>query len=1417
MFRKNIFGFLVYYCVYTLILSSINSDILPQKKDQNTKWPEPKFEHITVKDGLSDNSVWCMLQDHLGFMWFGTFTGLIKYDGYKMTVYSHYSENLNDVKYDPIKTMYEDKNGIIWIGTGNEENGALKCFNRISERFKEYFHDPSDSTTISSNIVNCFYEDSESRFWIGTYNGLNIFDRGSNQFEHFLIPDSVSPNKYSQCITAILKDKLSGKLIIGSYASGLWSFDPSNKIFSKIMLQTASNQNVNYDQINNLTYSSNGTIWISTNMGLVKYKSVNELVHFYQVVPSEKYNPENDILTNIVEMDGLIFAGTLGGKLVCLDPEKEVLKIYSNDANDPHSLSTASPYGIRTIFKDRSGVLWVSTADFGLNKWDRNKIKFSAYKFDEDSKKSLGNDQVMSMIEDRTGNIWIGTYGGGLVKYNRQTNNFIHYTSDKNNVNSITDNFVMTICEDQNDFGVLWVGTAYGGLNKFDTRTNHFEHYIHDPINTNSLSNNYIIYLLSDVNNILWICTYGGGLNKFDTKSKKFIHYLHNPEDSTSINDNYIWFCYKDKLGTLWVGTAGDYLIKSLSRYYNSNKFKSYSANDKNWDISSNLVFYEDRLANFWVGDLYAGLYLFDREDEKYVSHFTHEDGLTYNGVMSILEDNSENLWISTYNGLSKFNPVKKTFRNYYEEDGLSSNKFFFHSSFKSKTGELFFGGENGFTWFYPEDIKDDPMAPMVVIDKLSLFNHPNENLEINGFISEMEEIELPYNHNDLRFDYVGLHFGDPSKNKYKYMLENFDEVWVDAGTQRNAVYTNLDPGEYIFRVKASNHDGVWNEEGKSLRIIIHHPYWATWWAYGSYFLFGVVLFYALRKYEVNRLRLKNLVKLDEALLKERVETDKMKSRFFANISHEFRTPLTLILGPAEEIIDEFKDDKIQKKTNLIKRNATRLLGLINQLLDLSKIEAGKLQLKASRGNIVAFVKGITMSFESIAGRKDISLKVVYDEEEIELYFDRDKMAKILSNLLSNAFKFTPEGGQITVTVSHAEPALPADRLVSASLDKYKFLNQIRNDNVVVINVKDTGVGISEDEIPKLFDRFYQVDSSQTREFEGSGLGLALTKELVELHHGSIEVKSKLGKGSEFIIILPISREHLTDEEIFEASDTDEVKAVVDDTVFTKKIELIEKDASTISSNDKNIVLVVEDNADVREYIKNSLGASFNVEEAANGEQGLRKAEQIIPDLIISDIMMPKIDGNEFTRRIKNDAKTSHIPVILLTAKSEKESRLEGLETGADDYLTKPFDTKELLIRISNLISIRRKLQEKYSSGKIITRIDEKKLSSIDEKFLNKVLEVVNARIAEEEFSIEQFGEEVGMSRVQLHRKLKALTGKSASLYLRSVRLSKAREMIEEKKGNISEIAYSVGFSSPAYFTACFKEEFGYPPSEIPH
>ncbi len=561
--------------------------------------------------------------------------------------------------------------------------------------------------------------------------------------------------------------------------------------------------------------------------------------------------------------------------------------------------------------------------------------------------------------------------------------------------------------------------------------------------------------------------------------------------------------------------------------------------------------------------------------------------------------------------------------------------------------------------------------------------------------------------------------------------------------------------------------------------------------AYTAYGILTILLLYSIRTFDLKRQRLRHQLELEHEHAEKLEEVDRMKSRFFANISHEFRTPLTLILGPVEQIISDNINESVKKNANLIKKNANNMLSLINQLLDISKIDSGKLGLQAAYQNIIPFLKGIVMSFESLAAMKSVKLFLNYSKDEVMVYFDKEKMETILKNLLSNSFKFTPNGNQISVSLTEI------------------------NGSGVEIKVKDTGIGISEIELPKIFDRFYQVNSAHNREHGGTGIGLSLVKELVEIHHGLIAVDSKIGEWTEFKIILPLGKEHLTPQEIVSSEDV----ALPDNHPADKSefISLTHHDDQVKNLiRNKNIILIVEDNIDVREFIKDSLGNEYHYEEAENGEEGVKKAFDIIPDLIISDVMMPKMDGNDMTRALKTDQRTSHIPIILLTAKSGQENRIEGLETGADDYLTKPFDAKELHIRIDNLINLRKKLQEIYSAYKFAVLTKSKhKLKDIDVQFMERILKVIEDHISEENFTIENFGNEVGMSRSQMFRKIKALTGKSCSVYLRSVRLAKAKAMLQGREANISEIAYSVGFGSPSYFAHCFKEEFGFAPSEL--
>ena len=897
-----------------------------------------------------------------------------------------------------------------------------------------------------------------------------------------------------------------------------------------------------------------------------------------------------------------------------------------------------------------------------------------------------------------------------------------------------------------------------------------------------------------------------------------------------------------------------------------------------------------------------AGLHLFDREKGRSIQNFTEMDGLANNSVGRIFEDDAGRLWIGTSNGLSRFDHRTRTFKNYWVEDGLPDN-FLFVRGLKTRDGRIILGGNKGVTMFHPDSIKDDPVAPQVVVTNVSLFNRPDEKLAVNGYIPELNEIGLSHSQNDLRFDYVGLQFSEPARNRYKYTLENFDNDWVDAGTQRNATYTNLDPGEYTFKVNASNRDGIWNEQGASIRIVITPPWWRTIWAYLGYALIAGFVFYSARRYDMNRVRTKHQLELEHVEGEKLREVDQMKSRFFANISHEFRTPLTLILGPInkwrellanmgtiqrhpERTLSERSEPKGESKDvlsrehastlsqlesvgtalsmtrivgelptdlGMMERNAQRLLRLINQLLDLSKLEGGAMKLHASRGNIVPFVKGLASSFESSAGMRSISVTIDAEPETIEAYFDKDKLEKILTNLLSNAFKFTAEGGRVSVSITRHPERTLSERSESKGESKdvqseaHDTLRlrparkaggtalRVTNEGYAEITITDTGIGIPADERPRVFDRFYQVDSSQTREHEGSGIGLALTKELVELHHGSISVSSEVGKGTEFTVQLPLGREHLKDQEIVEGEEQqptpeslriplerDEAISHPDQIVPPSRIPhengILDSGTSSLESAPRNdafpLVLVVEDNADVRAYMKEYLISCYDVQEAHDGAEGIEKAKETIPDLIISDVMMPKKDGYELCKALKLDEKTSHIPIILLTAKAGTENKIEGLETGADDYLTKPFDAKELLVRVKNLIDLRRKLRERFSVGQVLKPGDIA-VTSIDDAFLQKAMSVVEQRMGDEEFGVEQMRNELGMSRTQLHRKLTALTNQSAGDFIRYMRLQRAKDLLMQNAGTVSEIAYQVGFNSVAYFTKCFREQFGVVPSEV--
>ena len=1384
-----------HFIIFSLLL--INSQSFPQYGDI-------RFEALTEEEGLMDGTIFCITQDSKGFLWIGSGeSGLYRYDGYNFKRFFNNPDNPNSLSGNAVYALCEDSPGIMWVGT---YGGGLNKFNMNTETFTHYMHQLEDTTSLSDNNVVNIIKDRYGHLWIGTYGG------GLNKLKQINKSDSLltfihyrhNINNYSSIsgneIYSIYEDK-SGTIWIGTN-NGLSRYVKEDNNFVNYLNDPSDPRSLGRYEVYSILEDNKSNIWVGTKGG-----GLNKVVHstnvkapltfiHYKFIPNDPSSiSDNSIATIYEDSKGILWVGTING-INIFDREKKQFHVFKSDQNDPTALSSNLIY---SIFEDNSGLVWIGTfTGIGIHKFDRLKEQFNPYRYYLQRPEGLTIKYVFPIYEDRSGILWIGTYGG-LYKFDRKNKLCIKYSHDPNDPTSLSCNRVNTICEDR--LGNLWIGTVTGGLNKFDKEKEIFIHYGHNSNNPNSISSDIILSVYIDSRNTMWIGTYDGGLNRFDVERNEFIHYKHDPDDATSISNNRISSILEDRAGILWFGTRGGGLTKFEREKGWFTSFKNDP--DDSTSISSNylLSMYEDSVGNLWIGSMGGGLNRLDSEKETFNSYRT-SDGLPSEVVYGLLEDDNGNFWISTKRGLCKFNRNSGVIRNFDASDGLIDNEFNHKAWCKTKSGELIFGGHNGLTIFHPDSLIDNSHIPPVVITDFQLFNESvpvgfykkSERTILSNSITETSELELTYEEKVFSLEFAALDFHAPEKNSYAYTMEGFEENWNYTDAERRLVtYTNLDPGEYIFRVKASNNHGVWNEEGTSLNIIILPPWWATTWAYLAYAFLIIGIIYFVWRMQLKRIKIKHDYKMSKFEAEKMHEVDEMKSRFFANISHEFRTPLTLIFGPAKDIEENSEDNKSRQSAGIIKRNASRLYGLVNQLLDISKLEAGKMKLEATEQNIIPLLKGYILSFSSLAERKKIKLSFNSVEDNLNVYIDKDKIEKIVTNLLSNAFKFTPEGGRIDFTVekliSHAE-----------------------------IRIADNGIGIKKERLDKIFDRFYQVDGSHTRESEGTGIGLSLTKELVELHKGKIGVESEYGKGTTFKILLPLGKDHLKPEEIVEKDFDEEEEVTIKEVDHISEIGYGKRanDLDLPIETDRPLLLIVEDNSDVRNYIASHLDKEYRIQEAVNGEDGLEQAVKNIPDLIISDVMMPKMDGFELCEKLKTDERTSHIPIILLTAKATDKDKIFGYETGADDYIMKPFDSDVLKVRVKNLIEQRRKLHEHFKREGLI-ELEDKEITSIDKKFLQSVFQSVNAHLSDTSYNIELLTEEISMNRRNLERKLNALTGETPGDLIRRMRLTHASKLLMQNFGNISEVALEVGFSNPAYFSKCFRDQFGLTPSEYYH
>ena len=1368
------------------------------------------FNHLTVENGLSNNDVNTVIQDKTGFIWLGTEDGLNRYDGYKFKIFRHDPSDSNSLSGNSIWSLIEDHLGNIWIGT---KGGILNKFNPRTEKFTKW---EIKSNLTKENSVKNIYEDSKGNIWVGSYkDGLYRLNISTNKLDHWRSDPNDEKTLSHNYVQAISEDN-SGNILIGTYI-GFNVFNPNseNQEFKRYF----QNGNTNNCLSNNLIWAlSKSTIdpnitWIGTYNNLTKYNSEKSLFEIIKIP-----NPDNllygtgsgSVVEEVVEGENIIWTDSYSGLLKMNLNTGETTR-FRNDENNTNSLVSDQ---INKIFKDRSGVIWIATEN-GISYITQKSTSFNSIGF-SNSQLNLStffSKKNITAIELSNDNlIWIGTNDGLYSVENIKSVPIIkrHPKFNGSHIWSIASVGVNEI----------WVGTFGKGLKQFNYRSNIITDRNLDNPRIRTESVYYNKALLADSKKNIWVGYWGVGLARINLQTGIYEVWLNDPKDSRSLSYNDVWVIKEDKYGRIWIGTTGGGLNLFEDRnggvfhhlLEEGNSSNSLTSNDiysicesknRKYVIDSNQTV-------LWIGTSNGlnqlviknqnndqNIYHFDVE----INSFTVNDGLPDNSVNSILEDDNGNLWLGTGSGISFFNITTNKFTNYSSADGLSGTIMNFESALKLDNGEMLFGSTRGLNLFDPKKIKFSKFHPPVVFTDFQIFNESvriGNNSVLENSISISNEIELSYSQDVFSLEFAALDYNSPKSIQYAYMMEGFDENWIKSGDRRFVTYTNLEPGNYTFKVKSTNADGVWNEKYSSIRFLIGSPWWRTPWAYFSYVVLIGFGLWLIRRFELNRTELRNELKLREFEVRKKTELEEVKSRFFANLSHEFRTPLMLIKGPLEQLKIEKSNGNYSENINLIERNSERLKELIDQLLELSQLEKAAIPLKAKQENVVGMLKGLLSSFESLAEQKNILIKFECDNETKICWIDRDKFEKIINNLLSNAFKFTAHGGEVVVKVKEI---------------------LVLGKQFAEIKISDTGFGISKDRLEKIFDRFYQVDDSTQRSHGGSGIGLALVKELVELHKWSISVKSEVKQGTEFTLQIPMWDDYLSDDEKEKFdSEIDSANSNFNndpDKQFINPIYFSKNQNDLITSNNKPSILIVDDSEDVRIYLSGLLKNGFTTLEASNGEEGIKAANEILPDIIISDVMMPSMDGFEFCRQIKSDWHTSDIPIILLTAKASFESKLEGLEIGADDYLTKPFDSRELFTRIKNLLEQRKRLRDKYGKDlNVYTKTA--KLNTADEEFINKFLSLIENNLDRTNFGTAQLAKELFVSRTQLHRKIITITGQAPGEFIRIIKLKRAAKLLLEGKLSVTQVAYEIGFSSPAQFTRAFAKQFDCVPSEYP-
>ncbi len=1370
------------------------------------------FEHLTTEDGLSQNDVNCIIQDSLGFMWFGTNDGLNRYDGYNVTEFKPAETDSFSISSNLINCLETDHRNRLWIGT---TGFGISCFDPSTERFTNYVHDPNVPSSLGSNQILDIHADRKSRLWVGTAHGLNLFELTTEE-EGFqgsalrnITKKMIPPALQSIHINAIYQYEDNVYWILTE--SGVFTLQDRESSRDYLAMETIAPYIVAtgieaYNEEVMIIGGSNGLYWFDLQnrdplTGRISPIVINPRMH-----------------NKLIVYQGEIWTTSPFGLSRYGFPEGErlprLIKRYASDLRDLHSLNKSV---LRFIYADQNGLIWLGTNGGGVNKFDPEKKVFAHYQ-QQLEEGSLSNNKIRSVFEDSRQNLWLGTEGGGVNFLPRSSKRDEYLSFEQLNRPSYC--FAITEYEEEGEPYILLGGQSVPSL--FKIRLNDAQRGIQNSqLQAIRNINSSVFALLNQDDRYIWIGTYSEGVFRMpigqenDEKSQ----FRHEAREPHSISSSLIRSLIQDSKGNIWIGTGfGLNLLIAAETQNASPVFKHffYQKEDSS-SLSHNyiLALHESKKGDIWVGTFGGGL-------NKYVPgngtkrasfiRYNEEDGLPNNVVKGILEDEEGYLWISTNKGLSRFDPEKEEFHNYDTNDGLQSDEFSELAAYKLQNGEMLFGGVNGFNVFRADSLYSNPHLPKVAFTSFQVLNTElkvgetyNDHDILPKAISYTNEIQLLHDENSFSVEFSALHYSAPDKNQYAFKLENFQDNWayVDA-SKRFATFTNLSPGTYTLYVKASNNDGLWNEEASELKIIIAPPFWRTWWAFAFYLALLVFLLWAFRRYTIIGIKEKHELVLEHLEKEKAEELQKLKLQFFTNISHELRTPLTLISGPMEYLLKSGKGlayDERQRQYVLIRKNADYLLRLVNQLLDFRKLDQGILKLKVGPVDAIAYIKEIAEPFQFIANKKNIDYEFKISDSQGLKWIDLDIVEKTLYNLLSNAFKFTPPDGKINVVVK----ILQGDQAKASGI----FASE-----VLSIEISDSGPGIPAEERENIFDRFYKSDDTVTENYSGAGIGLAYTRDLVHLHHGTISVDDSETGGARFKVNIPIEKRAYTRPERV-ASGLENVSQVQNQ-IDKWEEEIIEEEKVVASTNpigNKPQVLVVDDNADIRSFIKGALSEDYLVIEAEDGEIGLKTATESLPDLILSDVMMPNMDGMAFCNHIKSEPLTSHIPVILLTAKTSEESEREGLAFGADDYIRKPFKIDILKLKIQNLLKLREDIHKRFRK-EVLLEPEAISVTSTDEIFLKKAMDLIEEHMTNPDFNVENMAQEIGVSRSKLYLKLKALTGQSSSEFIRTVRLKRAVQLLESSDLTVKEIMYMTGFNTASYFSKCFKKQFGIVPSE---